>query len=150
MNRILKYAWYQLIVIIVATLFAIVSLAVIAVYWRGKEFSVLIPLAMFIFLGLYKTFFPLKSGEIAWDERDKTIMRQATRISLWVTWYLFAAGGLIPILIIGNGSVHVMYYGWLVAFVAILFRVIWSISAIVQYRRGSISTHNGQVEGGVA
>ncbi len=150
MNRILKYAWYQLIVILVATLFGIVSLAVIAVYWRGKEFSALIPLGLFASVHLFKVFFPLKPGEIAFDERDETIMRKATRLSFTITWYLFAAGGLIPILIIGNGSIHVMYYGWLVFFAAILFRIIWSISAIVQYRRGSVIAHNEQVEGGVA
>jgi len=53
MNRVLKYAWYQLIVIITATLFAAVTLLIAALYFRGKEFSAIIPfcLCSYIYTG---------------------------------------------------------------------------------------------------
>lgn len=133
MNRILKYAWYQLIVIIIATLFAAAVIVVMATWWRGKEVNALILLGLFALVHLFKVFYPLKPGEIAFDERDEQIMHRATRHSFIITWYMFALGGLIPVLIIGNGSIHMMYYGWLVFVAAILFRVIWSVSAIIQY-----------------
>jgi hypothetical protein len=137
MNRVLKYAWYQLIVIIAAIVFAGVSVWIIATYWRGKEFSILIPLAPLVLVHLFKVFFPLKAGEIAFDERDEKIMSRATTISFMSIFYIFAAGCLLPVLIIGNGSIHVMYLGWLFFAAAIAFRIIWSISVIVQYGRTS-------------
>jgi uncharacterized MAPEG superfamily protein len=81
-------------------------------------------------------FFPLKAGEVAFDERDETIMNRATKISFMSIFYIFAAGCLVPILVIGNGSIHVMYLGWLFFSAAVLFRIIWSISVIIQYGRG--------------
>lgn len=149
MNRVLKYAWYQLIVILAAIVFAAATLWIIYLYWRGMEFSILIPLWPLILVHFYRVFFPLKPGEIDFDERDATIMRRATRLSFVITWYLFAAGGLIPILIIGNGSIHVMYYGWLVFFAAILFRIIWSVSVIVQYGRSERDENLEEIPKGV-
>jgi uncharacterized membrane protein len=35
MNRVLKYAWYQLIVVIVATLFAAVTILIAVKYWHS-------------------------------------------------------------------------------------------------------------------
>ena len=136
MNRVLKYAWYQLIVIITATLVTAAAIGIITVYWRGKEFNALIPLGLFGLVHLYKVFFPLKAGEIAFDERDEKIMSRATKISFMSIFYIFAAGCLIPVLIIGNGSIHVMYLGWLFFAAAVLFRIIWSIAVIIQYGRG--------------
>jgi len=136
MNRVLKYAWYQLIVILAAIVFAAVTLGIILTYWRGKEFSILIPLAPLVLVHLFKVFFPLKAGEIAFDERDEAIMNRATKISFMSIFYIFAAGCLIPVLVIGNGSIHVMYLGWLFFAAAVAFRIIWSVAAIVQYGRG--------------
>jgi hypothetical protein len=151
MNRVLKYAWYQLIVILAAIILMAATVGIIFIYWRGKEFNALILFWPLILLHFYRVFFPLKSGEIAFDERDETIMRRATRTSFISTWYLFALGGLVPILVIGNGSIHVMYYGWLVFFLAILLRMIWSIAVIVQYgRTGSEDNFSEVVEGGAA
>ena len=135
MNRVLKYAWYQLIVIIAAIVFAGISVWIIAAYWREKEFSVLIPLAPLVLVHLFKIFFPLKSVEITFDERDETIMSRATKISFMSIFYIFAAGCLIPVLVIGNGSIHVMYLGWLFFTAVILFRIVWSITVIIKYGR---------------
>ena len=136
MNRILKYAWYQLIIVITATLFAVVVITVTATVYRGKEFSAIIPLGLFAFVHLFKVFFPLKPGEIPFDERDISIMRHATRISLVILMYVYAACCLVPVLIIGNGSIHVMYLGGLVLLTSILFRITWAVDIIVQYRKG--------------
>jgi hypothetical protein len=136
MNRVLKYAWYQLIVVIAATIFAAGALLVIAKYWQGKEFSIVIPFCLFIFVHLYRVFFPLKAGEIAFDERDEQIKNNATRISFIILWYVFVLICIIPILAIGNGSIHVMYLGWSLLGCAILLRLIWSIAVVVQYGRG--------------
>ena len=136
MNRVLKYAWYQLIVILAAIVFAGISVWVIATYWPGQEFSILIPLGLLVLVHLFKVFFPLKAGEIAFDERDEKIMSRATKISFMVLFYIFAAGCLIPVLDIGNGSIHVSYLGWLLFTAAVAFRVIWSIATIIQYGRG--------------
>ena len=151
MNRVLKYAWYQLIVILAAIAFAGVSVWIIATYWRGKEFSILIPLAPLVLVHLFKVFFPLKAGEIAFDERDETIMSRATKISFMSIFYIFAAGCLIPVLVIGNGSIHVMYLGWLFFAVAILFRIVWSITVIIKYgRTGDNDNTDTVLKGGIA
>jgi len=50
MNRVLKYAWYQLIVIIAATIFTAVTLLIVSLYFRGKEFSAVIPFFLFAFV----------------------------------------------------------------------------------------------------
>ena len=136
MNRVLKYAWYQLIVIITATLFAAVTLLIAALYFRGKEFSAIIPFCLFVFVHLYRVIFPLKPGEIDFDERDENIMNRATKISFVIFWYAFISICIIPILAIGNGSIHVMYLGGALVGCGISLRLIWSIAVIVQYGRG--------------
>jgi hypothetical protein len=137
MNRVFKYAWYQLIVILAAIVLMAVTVGIIFVYWRGKEFSALIVLWPLVLAHLFKVFFPLKAGEIAFDERDEKIMNRATKISFMSIFYIFAAGCLIPVLVIGNGSIHVMYLGWLFFAAAVAFRIIWSIAVIIQYGRTS-------------
>jgi hypothetical protein len=135
MNRVLKYAWYQLIVILTATFVMAITLGLAAVYWRGKEFNALIPLGLFALVHFYSVFFPLKAGEIAFDERDEKIKDRATRIAFIVLWYVFVLACLIPLFVIGNGSIHVMYLGWSIFFAAVLLRITWSIAVIVQYGR---------------
>jgi hypothetical protein len=136
MNRVLKYAWYQLIVVIVATLFAAITILIAVKYWQGKEFSAVIPFCLFVFVHFYRVFFPLKAGEIAFDERDEQIKKRATMISFIIFWYAFILFCIIPILIIGNGKIHVMYLGGVLVVFGISFRIIWSIAVIIQYGRG--------------
>ena len=62
MNRVLKYAWYQLIVVIVATLFAAVTILIAIKYWQGKEFSAVIPFCLCSFI-FTEYFFRLKPGK---------------------------------------------------------------------------------------
>lgn len=150
MNRILKYAWYQLIVIVAAIVFAAVTLWLIFLHWRDKEFSILIPLWPLVLVHLYRVFYPLKAGEIAFDERDQAIMSQATKISFMSLFYVFAAGCLVPVLVIGNGTIHVMYLGWLLFAAAILFRIIWSVTVILQYGRTRSDETEFITEGGPA
>ncbi len=142
MNRVLKHAWYQLIVIITATLFAAVTLLIAALYFRGKEFSAIIPFCLFVFVHLYRVIFPLKPGEIDFDERDENIMNRATKISFVIFWYAFILICIIPILAIGNGSIHVMYLGGALVGCGISLRLIWSIAVIVQYGRGAKEKNN--------
>jgi len=135
MNRVLKYAWYQVIMILAATVWAAVSVGVIVGYFEINEFNALIPLAPLALVHFYRVFFPLKAGEIDFDERDQAIMSRATKISFMSLFYVFAAGCLIPVGVIGNGTIHVMYLGWLFFVAAILFRIIWSVTVILQYGR---------------
>jgi len=88
---------------------------------------------LFAFVHFYRVIFPLKPGEIAFDERDVNIKNRATRISFTIFWYVFALSCLIPILVIGNGSIHVMYLGGVLLGAAILIRITWTIAVIVQY-----------------
>jgi len=80
--------------------------------------------------------FPLKPGEIDFDERDENIMNRATKISFVIFWYAFILICIIPILAIGNGSIHVMYLGGALVGCGISLRLTWSIAVIVQYGRG--------------
>ena len=133
MNRVLKYAWYQLIMIIAATIFVVVTVFIAAQYWKGKEFSAVIPFCLFAFVHFYRVFFPLKAGEIAFDERDEQIKKRATMISFNIFWYAFILFCIIPILTIGNGKIHVMYLGGVLLGAAILIKITWTIAVIVQY-----------------
>lgn len=150
MNRVLKYAWYQLIVIFAAIIFMAITIGIIAIYWRGKEFNALILLWPLVLVHFYKVFFPLKAGEIAFDERDETIMSRATKISSLSIFYIFAAGCLIPVLIIGNGSIHVSYLGGLLFITAIAFRIIWSVAVIAQYGRAGNENADTLLKGEIA
>ncbi len=133
MNRVLRYAWYQLIVIVIAAIVMAVTLGLIAVYWPGKEFNALIPLGLFALVHFYPVFFPLKAGEIAFDERDEKIKDRATHISFTVLWYAFVLACLIPLLSMSNRSIPVMYLGGMIFTAAVLMRIVWSIAVIVQY-----------------
>jgi hypothetical protein len=133
MNRVLKYAWYQLIVIAAALIWGGVFVWVVLTWWRGNEFSALIPLTPLVLVHFYRVFFQLKAREIAFDERDEKIMNQATKMSFMVFWYAFVLSCLGPLLVIGNGTIHVMYLGWAIFSAAIILRISWSVSVIVQY-----------------
>jgi hypothetical protein len=151
MNRVLKYAWYQLIVVLAAIVFAGVAISLMATYWRGKDVNIVFIVGPLAIVHLFKVFFPLKAGEIAFDERDETIKKGAALFSLVVFWYAFVLSCLIPILVIGNGSIHVMYLGGLLLMAALIYRIAWSISVIVQYRRGGRNDNeSAQIEGGAA
>jgi hypothetical protein len=145
MNRVLKYAWYQLIVIITATFVMAVTLGLAAVYWRGKEFSAFIPLGLFALVHFYSVFFPLKAGEIGFDERDEKIKDRATRISFTILWYVFILACLIPLLSMSNRTIPVMYLGWMIFCAGVTLRIVWSIAVIAQYGKG-----NKVIEGGAA
>jgi membrane protein CcdC involved in cytochrome C biogenesis len=135
MNRVLKYAWYQLIVIVAAMAWAGVFVWVVLTWWRENEFSALIPLAPLALVHFYRVFFPLKAGEIAFDERDEAIMNRATKFSFIVFWYMFILSCIIPLVVIGNGTIHVSYLGGMLFTLALILRIIWSISVIIQYGR---------------
>jgi hypothetical protein len=151
MNRVLKYAWYQLIVILVAIVWAGASVWAILTWWRQNEFSLLIPLAPLALVHFYRVFFPLKAGQIAFDERDEAIMNRATKISFIVFWYAFALSCFIPLIVIGNGTIHVMYLGWLLLGAAIVLRITWSIAVIIQYGRScNNDTADITIKGGIA
>lgn len=151
MNRVLKYAWYQLIVILAAIVFAAVTLWIVWTFSRGSEFSALIPLGPFALVHFFRIFFPLKAGEIAFDERDEMIRNRATKICFIVFWYAVILCCLVPLLVIGNGSIHVMYLGWMIFMTALLARIAWAIAVIVQYgREGNNDTGDAILEGGAA
>jgi membrane protein CcdC involved in cytochrome C biogenesis len=149
MNRVLKYAWYQLIVIVAALVWAGVFVWVVLTWWRENELSALIPLAPLVLVHFYRVFFPLKAGEIAFDERDEQIMNRATKISFIVFWYMFILSCIIPLIIIGNGTIHVSYLGGMLFALALMLRIIWSTAVIIQYgRTGTNDSFNEVLEGG--
>lgn len=151
MNRVLKYAWYQLIVVLSGIVFAGIIIVIMATYWRGKEISAVIIFGPLVLVHLFRVFFPLKPGEIAFDERDLAIKTHATQHSFIVFWYVFIISCIAPVLIIGNGSIHVMYLGGLLLTAGLLFRITWSISVIIQYGHTSNDSQANEVlEGGAA
>ena len=151
MNRVLKYAWYQLIVIAAAMIWAGVFAWVVLTWWRQNEFSAFIPLAPLALVHLYRVFFPLKAGQIAFDERDEAIMNRATKIAFIVFWYAFILSCIIPLIVIGNGRIHVSYLGLMLFVLALILRIVWSVAVILQYgRTGSDDTSDLIPEGGAA
>ena len=150
MNRVLKYAWYQLVVILAAMAWAGVVVWVALMWWRHNEFSLLIPLAPLVLVHFYRVFYPLRAGEIAFDERDEAIMNRATKISFIVFWYLFILSCIIPVMVIGNGTIHVMYLGWLLFALALVLRITWSVAVIAQYGRTRRDDAEFTAEGGPA
>ena len=104
-------------------------------YWGKNELNFLIPLAPFALIHFYRVFFPLRPGEIAFDERDEVIMHRASRWSFILFWYAFILSCLVPLILIGNGRIHVMYLGWMVFAGAVLLRLTWSVAVILQYGR---------------
>lgn len=133
MNRLLRYAWYQLIVISAATLITAAVTISIAGFWPEKMVILAFPLLLFGFVHFYSIFFPLKAGEIAFDERDENIRNRATRISFTVFWYAFVLSCLIPLILFFGSSVSTMYLGWVLFGAGVLLRVVWAIAVIVQY-----------------
>ena len=151
MNRVLKYAWYQLIVIAAAIVWAAGFVWVVLTWWRQNEFSALVPLAPLVLVHFYRVFFPLKAGEIAFDERDEVIMNRATKISFIVFWYMFILCCIVPLVIIGNGTIHVSYLGGMLFALALILRIVWSVAVIIQYgRTGDNHNPDTMPEGGLA
>ena len=99
----------------------------------------------------YRVFFPLKAGEIAFDERDEAFMNRATNLSFKILWYMLILSCLIPLIIIGNGKIHVMYLGWMIFALGITLRITWSVTVIVQYGRTRSNDMTDPIlEGGAA
>jgi membrane protein CcdC involved in cytochrome C biogenesis len=42
---------------------------------------------------------------------------------------------IIPLIIIGNGTIHVSYLGGMLFTLALILRIIWSVAVIIQYGR---------------
>ncbi|MHC4927550.1 MAG: hypothetical protein ACYTER_09550 [Planctomycetota bacterium] len=138
MNRVLKYAWYQLIIVVFAIIFAAITLGVIITWFHDQKCHAILVLWPLIFVDLFKYFFPLKKEEIEFDERDVTIKKHASTMALVVFWYVFILSCIIPLVVIGNGSIPVMYLGGLLLAAALIYRITWSISVILQYGRTNI------------
>ena len=137
MNRLLRYAWYQLIVISAATVITAAVTIVVAWFWPEKPTVLVFPLLLFGFVHFYSMCFPLKAGEIAFDERDETIRNRATRIAFTVFWYAFILSCLIPLILRFGGSISTMYLAWVLFGAGVLLRIVWSIAVIVQYHCGN-------------
>ena len=137
MNRIQKIAIYQLIVIFTALGAAvIVWMAVRNKDWEYAYFG-LIPLILLVFVHFDRVFFPIKAGEIVYDERDEMVKKKAVVIAYTVFWIAFVFGCIIPLFILGpNTTIHISVLPWMVFCAAIIIRVVWSISILVQYGWG--------------
>jgi hypothetical protein len=138
MNRIQKIAWYQLVVIIAGLVITGAAVAVV-VHTKGGEYVHfgLIPLLLLAFVHFDRVFFPLKAGQIAFDERDDMIRKKAVRVAYTVFWVAFILGCIVPYLILGpKSSISVGILPLMVFCAAIIIRIVWSVAVLVQYGRG--------------
>lgn len=148
MNRLLKLAWYQLVVLI---LWMVITAAVAAaIYYRNLAPELIVfPLLLGIFLHFDRAFFPLKPGRIEYDERDAAIKQKAMNISYTIFWLAFFFGSLIAYFVLGpTNSMPVSVFIIMIVSGAILLRFTWSVAVIVLYginsrqKQESLSTQN--------
>ena len=133
MNRLQKYAWYQLIVLI---LWIVITATVGAViYYRNLDGRLItFPLLFGIFIHFDRVFFPLKPGRVEYDERDAMIKQRAMNIAHGIFYYAFVFGSLIAYLILGPmNSMPVSVFVIMILFGAVLLRLSWSVAVIVLY-----------------
>lgn len=137
MNRLQKIAVYQLTVIFTALVAAVIVW--IAVRSKGWEYAYfgLIPLILLTFVRFDRMFFPIKAGEIVYDERDEMVKKKAVVTAYTVFWIAFVLGCIIPLFILGpNSTIHISVLPWMVFCAAVIVRVVWSIAILVQYGWG--------------
>ncbi|UCE99944.1 MAG: hypothetical protein JSV82_02440, partial [Planctomycetota bacterium] len=138
MNRTQKIAWYQLIVIILGLGVTAVVVGAV-VYTKGIECAHigLIPLILLVFVHFDRVFFPIKAGQIVFDERDEVIAKRAVVTAYTVFWVAFILGGIVPLFVLGSkATISVGVLPCMVFCGAIIIRVVWSVAVIVQYGRG--------------
>jgi hypothetical protein len=138
MNRLQKIALYQLIVIFTALGVAvIVWVAVCDKGWEQVCFFGLIPLILLVFVHFDRMFFPIKAGEIVYDERDETIKKKAVVTVYTIFWIIFTFGCVIPLFVLGpNATIPIYVLPWMLVCAAIVVRVVWSIAILIQYGWG--------------
>jgi len=133
MNRLLKLAWYQLIVLIIWL--AAMAITAAFIYYKNLNGEwITIPLLLGVFIRFDRMFFPLRPGRIEYDERDVAIKQKALNIAYTIFWYVFVFGSLIAYFLLGpkdsmpTGVFVIMLLGG-----AILLRLAWSVAVIVLY-----------------
>jgi hypothetical protein len=138
MNRLQKIAWYQLVVIVASLGLTAVVVGVI-VHGKGTRYAHFgfLPLILLAFVHFDRLFFPIKAGEIVYDERDESIKKKAVTTAYTAFWVAFIFGCIIPWFILGpKGSVSVGVLPLMLFCAALVVRIVWSVAIIVQYGRG--------------
>ncbi len=138
MNRLQKVAWYQLIVIFaVLGLTAITVAIVVHSKGYGHAHFGLATLILLAFVHFDRVFFPLKAGQIAFDERDDMIKKKAVTVAYTVFWVAFILGCIVPYFILGPmSSISVGVLPSMLFCAAIIIRIVWSVAILVQYGWG--------------
>jgi cation transporter-like permease len=133
MNRLQKYAWYQLVVL---TLWMVI-MAVVAAVIYSKNLNpqwLTLPLLFGVFIRFDRLFFPLKPGKIEYDERDSMIKQRALNFAYTIFWYVFVFGSLITYFILGPmNSMPTGVFVIIILSGAVLLRFAWSIAVITLY-----------------
>ena len=114
MNRLQKIALYQLTVIFTALAAAVtVWMVICSKGWEYAYFG-LIPLIILVLVRFGSMFFPIKAGEIVYDERDEIVRKKAVVTAYTVFWIAFVLGCIIPLFILGpNATIHISVLpGW--------------------------------------
>ena len=133
MNRLQKYAWYQLVVLIMWMV--IMAAVAVVIYSRNLNPEWLtLPLLFGVFIQFDRLFFPLKPGRIEYDERDAAIKQKAMNIAHGIFYYAFVFGSLITYFILGpKNSMPTGVFVIMILGGAVLLRFVWSIAVIILY-----------------
>ncbi len=133
MCRLQKLAWYQLVVLI-GWIIIMAAVGAIVYWYRLNQEILTFPLLLGVFIQFDRVFCPLRPGRIEYDERDAAIKQKALNIAYSILWYVFVFGSLIAYFVLGpmnsmpTGVFVIMILGG-----AILLRLAWSVTVIVQY-----------------
>lgn len=137
MNRLLKLAWYQLIVMILWTAAMGITAALI-LYKNLNGELITIPLLLGIFIRFDRVFFRKKPGRIEFDERDAVIQQRALNIAFTVFYYTFIVGSMIAYFAIGPRTmIQAGVFVIMILASVILLRMGWAVAVIVLYGIGS-------------
>lgn len=134
MNRAQKIAAFNLIVMLLALAIVLLSGFMKLPHLVGAIELIFVSGLIFASPLLFRR----KLGRVSFDERDAIINKRATTTAYTVFWIAFIFICLIPMLALGpRKSIPVSVLPFILFCGAIIVRIVWSVTIIVQYGRGN-------------
>jgi len=143
MNRQQKIAWFQLVVIAVATVASVVNswlymqkygYTFLRAWWFGTGWPVILCISLVV---LAPVFFRKKKGRINFDERDLIIDRRAVRIGFGASFFFFMAVCAAIWVTVGiDTAIPAYWLGRIILGVWLIAALVHALTTIVCYGWG--------------
>jgi len=98
----------------------------------------LLVISLFIIISVVWLHIKQSRAEVDFDERDRTIKKNAMMVSFISLWILLLAASIIPNLVVGDeGAIPVCFLPVINFGVFLIVMVVYSVAILIQYGRGA-------------